>query len=297
MKKLLLILVLFSCTKSYSQIRVVLKSNRLVTSNRIEFTKDAVLLDEYHKINSKIFEMDKSLIKSIIAPNGRIINFLYLISNEKDIEDFKKSYVESKPTLIDSTKKQITVLDISKDSLDNLMKVKLSLAQKDEKVFVEEVVFLKDSDKKNKIFVSTKEWISKSFKSSKSVIDYEAKEEGKIICKGFYKSGRYGLDELEMFYTLDFTIKDGKYRIQIYNLEMKENHYDIMGMKLNPYLPFTTIDIDKMNYQFASNDPKPFYRKKYSEEIISRTDYVLTAFINSAKTYIQNNSQKNDSDF
>lgn len=130
MKKLLLILILFSCTKSYSQIRIVLKSNRLVTSNRIEFTKDAVLFDEYHKINSKIFEMDKSFIRSIIAPNGRIINFLYLISNEKDIEDFKKSYVESKPTLIDSTKKQITVLDISKDSLDNLMKLKLSLTQK-----------------------------------------------------------------------------------------------------------------------------------------------------------------------
>ena len=270
----------------------------MVTSNRIEFTKDAVLFDEYHKINSKIFEMDKSFIRSIIAPNGRIINFLYLISNEKDIEDFKKSYVESKPTLIDSTKKQITVLDISKDSLDNLMKLKLSLTQKEGKVFVEEVTLLKASNPKNKIYVAIKEWISQSYKSSKSVIDYEDKEEGKIICKGFYKSGRYGLNELEMFYTLDFTIKDGKYRIQIYNLDMKENHYEIMGTKLNPFLPYTPIDIDKMNFQFASDDPKPVFRKKYSEEIISKTDYVLNAMIYSVKSYIQKNLSRNsNSDF
>lgn len=298
MKKLLTILLLTLTSQSYSQIRVVLKSKRIITASRVEFTADAVMMDEYQKINSKIYEMDKSLVKSIILPNGQILNFLYVVSANERIDDFRKSYIESKPTTIDSTKKISAELTISQDSLETLLKTKLVLPQKDDKVLVEEIVILKDSDKKNKIYTAIREWISKSFKSSKSVIDFEDKEEGKIICKGFYKTGRYGLNELETFFTLDFTIKDGKYRIQFYNFDMKENHYEVIGTKLNPYLPFTPIDIDKMNTQFASNDKKPLYRAKYSEEIISRLDFILKTAISDIKYDVQKRlSQQASNDF
>lgn len=162
-------------SNTYSQIIVKLQGNRTNIASRIEFTKTTVLMDEYDKINSKVYEMDKSFVKSITDNNGKNYAFSSLISSKSDIENFKNSYNPSKETIVDSTKtdkyiKEVEITEREKDSNS------LGLPMKDNRVFIEEVVSLKDSIKGNRIYVATKQWISNSFKDSKSVIDYEDKE-------------------------------------------------------------------------------------------------------------------------
>ena len=102
-------------------------------------------------------------------------------------------------------------------------------------------------------------------------------------------------DKLQIKFTMDFTIKDNKYRIQMYNFEMQENHYDVFGLKLNPYYPSTSIDIDKMNSHYINNDPKPLYRRKYSEGIINKTATILQVIKESAKVSIEKALLQNSS--
>lgn len=299
MKKLLIygFLHLLVTANTYSQIRVMLQGNRTVIASRVEFTKSTVFMDEYDKINSKVYEMDKSFVKSIIDANGRNYDFSSLISSKSDIENFKNSYNPNNATIVDSTKtdESIKEVEITKGEKHS---TNLTLPMKDNRVFIEEIVLLKDSVKRNKIYVATKEWISNSFKSSKSVIDYEDKEEGKIICKGFFESAMIKRDKLQIKFTMDFTIKDNKYRIQMYNFEMQENHYDVFGLKLNSYYPSTLIDIDKMNSHYINNEPKPLYRRKYSEDIINKTATILQVIKESAKISIEKALlQKSSNDF
>lgn len=175
---------------------------------------------------------------------------------------------------------------------------KIELPSKDGKVLFTEVVTTKDSLKKAKIYLAAKEWISRSFKDSKSVIDYEDKEEGKIICKGSFEGVRKGSNKFTSKFTMDFTIKDNKYRIQMYNIEVKEYHYEVLGGGLNPYLPFSDINIDLMNDDYVNNVPKPKYKRKYSEEYLAKTALVLLSISDDAKKYIaKSSSEKSDSDF
>jgi Domain of unknown function (DUF4468) with TBP-like fold len=174
---------------------------------------------------------------------------------------------------------------ISKAQTDS---INIVLPTKENRIFYESIITTKDSVKKSKIYLATKEWVSKSFKESKSVIDFEDKEDGKIICKFHSKSKKYNVgDELEVSCTLDFTIKDNKYRVQLYNFDVKENHYKILdGTTLNPMYPYTKIDIDKMNTQYITNGKRP-WRRKYMIDIMSRTDFEVKLIINAVTEYIE----------
>lgn len=72
----------------------------------------------------------------------------------------------------------------------------------------------------------------------------------------------------------------------------------LRGFFLNPYLHFTPINLDQMNAQFASNEKKPLYRAKYSEEIISKVDSILKTAIADIKQDVQKRlSQQASNDF
>jgi hypothetical protein len=66
---------------------------------------------------------------------------------------------------------------------------------------------------KNQIFDSCMEWITKNFRSAKAVIQYQDKNEGKIICKG-YTVIKYGMGiPADTYFTLSIEMKDNKARI------------------------------------------------------------------------------------
>jgi Domain of unknown function (DUF4468) with TBP-like fold len=176
------------------------------------------------------------------------------------------------------------------------------LPEQDGKVFIEEVIDLKDSTiTKDKIFLASKEWISKTFKSSKSVIDYEDKTEGKIVCKGLskqtFRAMLGGTDEITVNYTIDITMKNGKYRIQMYNLRCISNNYSITGSQ-NPYISDTSIDIDKYNNVYNNHTEKNNrQRKYYGKEILKIGSIIYPVFKDATESIGKNVKQLKSNDF
>lgn len=82
-----------------------------------------------------------------------------------------------------------------------------------------EVVKLDSTFTKDKLFSNAKLWISKTFNSSKSIIDTEDKQEGVIIIKPMFQAYHraLGMDHNSghIEYTLKIFIKDGKYKYEI----------------------------------------------------------------------------------
>jgi Domain of unknown function (DUF4468) with TBP-like fold len=176
------------------------------------------------------------------------------------------------------------------------------LPEKEGKIFIEQVVTSKDSTiKRERLFSVAKDWVSRTFKSSKSVIDYEDKGEGKLICKGITNQSFRGIlggrDEITLNFTLDFTFKDGKYRIQIYNLLPIETNFAFDGSR-NKFSGDVKIDIDTFNNEYnAKKETKNRIRKRHAEYILKITS-MIKPFSDNAIEYISKNSMiSKDKDF
>ena len=74
---------------------------------------------------------------------------------------------------------------------------------------------------KEQIYKRTLQWISKSFKSAKSVIEYQDMEEGKIIGNGATSFFYLGITEYPVLFTMAVDIKDGKYRVLFDNVRVR----------------------------------------------------------------------------
>lgn len=176
------------------------------------------------------------------------------------------------------------------------------LPEKDGKIFIEQIATSKDSTiKKERLFSVAKDWVSRTFKSSKSVIDYEDKEEGKLICKGItkqsFKAMLGGRDEITLNFTLDFTFKDGKYRMQIYNLLPVQTNYSFDGSK-NNILGDVKIDIDTFNNEYNAKRETKNRLRKYHAGYILKITSMIKPFSDNAIEYISKNSMiSKDKDF
>ncbi len=167
----------------------------------------------------------------------------------------------------------------------------------DSKILIQKVVNLRDTTtKKDKIYIAAKEWISNSFKSSKAVIDLDDKEAGKIICKSTYRSEKKSNDVLVINFTLNITSKDGKYRIQIYDLSGKEEHYEVFRDQLNSLYPHTELDFEKMNNEYISNPKKTFYKRKYVVDIFNKANVVFKKIIADIEASVDKNLNGTNND-
>lgn len=94
-----------------------------------------------------------------------------------------------------------------------------------------EVEFIKviqlDSSTKDNNFNKSKLWVANAFKSAQDVIQYENREEGKLVCKGLIaiKSTGMGMGGTihwsqagNVLFTLEMGVKDDRCRIRIYDL-------------------------------------------------------------------------------
>jgi len=70
-----------------------------------------------------------------------------------------------------------------------------------------------DSTSKTELYQRAKTWISKSFISSKAVIDLDDREAGVLITKGIIP-----MDNLSINFSLTITIKEGRYKCEIENI-------------------------------------------------------------------------------
>lgn len=89
-----------------------------------------------------------------------------------------------------------------------LNEIKLPL--QNSKVTYTEIINV-DSANKTELYTRAKDWIARSFKASKNVIQLDDKEDGRIALRG-------ALDDYTDFY-LSLTLKDGKYRYELTDVE------------------------------------------------------------------------------
>jgi hypothetical protein len=79
--------------------------------------------------------------------------------------------------------------------------------------------------KKDTIYDSTRIWIAENFRSAKSVIEYEDKEIGTIVCKGAMKYPGNGIEHLlksdwNVLFTMRVDVKDERFRLTFDKLKL-----------------------------------------------------------------------------
>lgn len=91
-----------------------------------------------------------------------------------------------------------------------------------------EVVKLDSSFTKDKLYRNAKLYFTDNFKSAKDVIQYDEKQEGKVIGKGYFESNVKTMIMLtadyiktSVYYSTEITCKDGRYRYKIYDINLK----------------------------------------------------------------------------
>lgn len=92
-----------------------------------------------------------------------------------------------------------------------------------------EIIYTKitqvDSIGKDELFNRAKRWIADSFNSAKDVIQHENKENGEIICKGFFTTNwqinsMYS-QEVNVWHTLRIQLKDNRTKVELYDIRLK----------------------------------------------------------------------------
>jgi hypothetical protein len=178
---------------------------------------------------------------------------------------------------------------LAQDSTAGTATDTVALPVQDGKIMFQQIVTLPDSSvNKDRIFLALKEWATATYQGNN--FDIDDKEGGKLVLRVSYQSERKRNTALLINYTLSFTVKNGKYRIQVYNLDGKEISYDAFSNKPNPYLPNgIPNDYEKMNDEYITNAKKPFYRRKYSIDILTRTNDVIKSVMASVQSGVAKN--------
>lgn len=88
-----------------------------------------------------------------------------------------------------------------------------------------ERVMMAPSHSKDQIYISTKIWIAENFKSAKSVIELDSKEEGIIIGNGIIQYPCSGMECLgkgdwKVPFTMRVDMKDQKFKISFSNIKL-----------------------------------------------------------------------------
>lgn len=87
----------------------------------------------------------------------------------------------------------------------------IKVNEESEKYEYQQIIEL-EGKSKNELFDKTKEWIALNYKSAHDVVQYESKENGKIIAKGNFVSSMFGKKGW-VRHTVIFDFKDNKMRV------------------------------------------------------------------------------------
>lgn len=92
-----------------------------------------------------------------------------------------------------------------------------------------EIVIVDSTITKNELYSTFMDWLAKTYVSAKDVIQYQDKEEGKIVAKGLFKvylNGVYGATEVgNIHHTISIYVKEGKYKYVIGNIYFEGKAY------------------------------------------------------------------------
>jgi len=150
-----------------------------------------------------------------------------------------------------STFAQTEITQEQADSIYNSIPVVDSVIQYTEVVNVDATI------KKAELYSNLKSFFIHEFKSANAVIQYDEKNEGKVIGKGnfsFATAAKYFVSTYYINFTLEVQVKDGKYRYKIDNFD---NNVQI-GDKL---LPISIKSMHHLTTHATFEDAKAGFRK------------------------------------
>lgn len=129
---------------------------------------------------------------------------------------------------------------------------RVTMPTKDDKVFYEQIVEVDSKETKDKLYIKALKWSAENFVDSKEAIKVSDKQTGKIVGSGVFTLRYNKLLTMDDLVTFDFdvTLKDGRYRVQVYNIQTKGVESDY---------PFRSIDKD---YLRQLSEDKFSYRKQ-----------------------------------
>ena len=142
-----------------------------------------------------------------------------------------------------------------------------TLPIKDGKVTYTNVINV-DSVRKDELFVRAKKWFATTYKSANDVIQMDDKDAGEIVGKGNMQIKYYARNP-RIRHTITISVKDGKYRYIISDLE----YSDIQGDKFN-----------------IENFPKAWFGEQKLYDVIDSNVKAIIESIKAAMT----SSKKND---
>ncbi|MGB5024739.1 MAG: DUF4468 domain-containing protein [Saprospiraceae bacterium] len=149
----------------------------------------------------------------------------------------------------------------------------ITLPTKDGNIYYEQIVNV-DSVDKNQLFNAARIWFSNTFKSAKSVLDLDDRNTGRLIGNGnltYSTSLQKVYGERRASFKIDITLKDGKYRVII---------SDIEDISTGGY-----GDLNKYNYENLHPEVKQKFKEKFKYATLSAFDMsvkILIASLNKA---------------
>lgn len=169
------------------------------------------------------------------------------------------------------------------------------LPTKDGKLFFTNVVTVDSTFKKNDLYSKARQWFVNYYKSADDVLQMDDKEEGKLIGKGLHKYNFFnGLDasEVNLFFTVNITVKDGKYKYEIYNFNGKRiKQSALAALSSNPSQTSTeVIDFDHEYNELLNKTGRIKYRTKVVEGLKKEVLAIILSLEKAMKA-------ANDSDF
>ena len=166
-----------------------------------------------------------------------------------------------------------------------------SIPKVDGKYEYTEIIVLDSTYKKEILYKNSKLFFANVFKSAKDVIQYDDREEGKVIVKGnFSVEGSQSsvllphfTEEWKVNFSLEIFSKDGKYRYRLYDLSI---------LRIADSDVIFPISVDD-----AYKETQTGITKKLDKKLFVDMLYEIKSTISTLKSYMSKKTNTSNSDF
>ncbi len=173
-----------------------------------------------------------------------------------------------------------------------------ALPKVDGKYEFSEVVQLDSTYKKDMLFKNSKLFFADAFKSAKDVLQYDDRDEGKVIGKGNFviEGGQavfltYATEKWHVNFSLEIFSKDGRYRYRVYDFNI-ESRRVVSGGNTADNVNNYSLSLDEAYKVTEKGVTKKMNRKLFSE-MISR----IHSTISEIKSYMAKKESSSNSNF
>lgn len=170
----------------------------------------------------------------------------------------------------------------------------LTIPTKEGVIFYEQVAQCSDNQKD--LYFKARKWFVDTFNSAKSVLQMEDKDEGKLAGKAFYTynfNNGMSTSKVTIDFTLNLDIKDGKYRVQFYDMYGSNTNVNgglailgALGGNFNATADATTIR--KVDYNAVLKEHSLGKRVKYNQKILDGMNNQVKFLFTSLEAVMKN---------